>query len=174
MKFSTRTREIIKNRANGSCEVCGMTLRIYAQIHHRRPRGMGGTKQAATASAANGLYIHQKCHETIERNRATGLRKGWLVSQSDDPVQVPVQLWYGWHLLNDDGTVQKYRQGSGGGEASLPAGSDVVPNVEGSLNSDGVERAHEIVPDAVGPDHSEDGSLADAEFGSDEVGGHPI
>lgn len=162
MKFTTKTREIIKHRANGSCEVCGMTLRIYAQIHHRKPRGMGGTKRADSGSAANGLYIHQKCHETIERNRTTGYRKGWLVHQGDDPVQVPVQLWYGWHLLNEDGSVQKYRQGSDGGEASLPAGSQMVPNVEGSIDTDGVEGANEIVPDGVGADHSDNGSLADA------------
>lgn len=170
MKFSTRTREIIRNRANGYCEVCGMALRIYAQIHHRRPRGMGGTRQADSASPANGLYVHQKCHDTIERNRATGLRKGWLVRQGDDPAQIPVQLWTGWHLLKDDGSVEKYRRGDVGGEASSPVGSQMTKDAEGSVDTDGVERANEIVPDGIATDHSDDSPLADAKFGSDDVG----
>ena len=129
-----------------------MALRIYAQIHHRRPRGMGGTRQADSASPANGLYVHQKCHDTIERNRATGLRKGWLVHQNDDPVQIPVRLWYGWRLLSEDGGVH------------------VVTDVKGSVDTDGVERANEIVPDGIATDHSDDSPLADAKFGSDDVG----
>ena len=156
MKFSTKTREIIRNRANGSCEVCGMSLRIYGQIHHRRPRGMGGTRQADTASAANGLYVHQKCHDRIERNRATAVKKGWLVHQSDDPVQIPVRLWYGWRLLTDDGGVE------------------VVKDTEGSVDSDGVEGANEIIPSGVGADHSDDGALADAKFDSDEISRHSL
>ncbi len=156
MKFSTKNREIIKNRANGSCEVCGVTLRVYAQIHHRRPRGMGGTKQQVAGSPANGLYVHQKCHETIERNRSTGLRKGWLVRQGDDPVQVPVQLWYGWRLLRDDGSVE------------------VVDDAKRPSYLDRIEGAGETVPSGVGANESDDGPLADTKFGGDEVGGNPF
>jgi len=156
MKFSTKTRDAIRRRANGSCEVCGVSLRIYGQIHHRRPRGMGGSKQETTGSAANGLYVHQKCHDRIERNRANALDRGWLVSQYDEPDTVPVKLWYGWRLLTADGGVQ------------------MVNDAEGSLDLGDSEGAIEIVPDGVSADHSQHGSLTDAEFASNEISRQPF
>ena len=156
MKFSTRTRDIIRKRSNGRCELCGMPLNIYGQIHHRRPRGMGGTKRMDSASAANGLYVHQKCHEKIESNRAHALEMGWLMHQTDDPVQVPVRLWLGWRLLRDDGSIE------------------MVSNAESSADTNGIKGANEIVPDTVGADQSDNGSLANTEFNSDQISGDSL
>lgn len=104
MKFSQKTRDLIHHRAKGRCEICGLPV-IDGQIHHRRPRGMGGTKRKETGTASNGLYVHLKCHARVESNRSEGLAKGWIVSQQQDPCTVPVVRWDGLFLLADDGTV---------------------------------------------------------------------
>jgi len=147
VKFSTRVREQIKNRSKGQCEVCGMRLMIYeAQIHHRRPRGMGGSKSAATGSVSNGLHVHMKCHERIESNRINAMDNGYLMYQTQEPSEVPARLWYGWHLLNEDGTVTAIQRESGGGEASLPAGVQVVKDVETSVHSEKVQWVSDTIP----------------------------
>lgn len=103
MKFSDKTRDLIRKRAKDKCEVCG-SLALYHQVHHRRPRGMGGTKDAVAGCAANGVWVHPHCHAMIESNRADALEKGWLVSQSQDPRKVPFKKHDGWAVLHEDGT----------------------------------------------------------------------
>lgn len=66
---------------------------------------MGGSKDPVTGSAANGIWVHPHCHEKIERNRTQALEKGWLVSQYQDPEEVPFRRYTGWVLLRADGTL---------------------------------------------------------------------
>jgi 5-methylcytosine-specific restriction protein A len=103
MKFTEKTRDIIRERAKHRCEVCIMPITSGGQIHHRRPRGMGGTKNTVSRSAANGLYVHSSCHAWIEGNRSEALEKGFLVHQWDDPTKVPVRFGQEHRLLLDDG-----------------------------------------------------------------------
>jgi 5-methylcytosine-specific restriction protein A len=103
MKFSKETKEIIKNRANERCEICG-SYAIAQQIHHRRPRGMGGSKDPLCGSPANGVLVHPWCHASIEQNRTQAIEKGWLVSQGHDPSFVPFKKYFAWVLLKHDGT----------------------------------------------------------------------
>jgi 5-methylcytosine-specific restriction protein A len=111
MKFSQKTRDLIHHRAKGKCEKCGIPLLGgLAQIHHRRPRGMGGTKRKESGSAANGLYVHLKCHMDIESNRTAALDNGWLVQQFLEPADIPVKLWNGWFTLAADGSLNEVTQ----------------------------------------------------------------
>lgn len=71
---------------------------------------MGGTNRKETGKASNGLYVHLKCHSNIESNRNDAVRNGWLVSQSDEPAAIPVVLYYGTVILNDDGSVDEMRK----------------------------------------------------------------
>lgn len=105
--FTEKVRAIIVARARGRCEVCGARVGSGAQIHHRQPRGMGGTSQAGKGKASNGLWVHPMCHDRIEMYRERGLSRGWLVKQRDDPAVVPVKLWDGWFLLDDAGGITK-------------------------------------------------------------------
>jgi len=105
MRFTEKTRQVIRERAKNRCELCGTPVGMDAQIHHRKPRGMGGTKDDASRLACNGLFVHFRCHEKIERNREIALANGWLVRQSGDSQDQPVRLHYGWVLLNADGSV---------------------------------------------------------------------
>lgn len=103
MEFTEKTRRLIRERAKDRCELCGVSAQQGSQIHHRRPRGMGGTKNPESRSAANGLLVHFRCHQRIELNRADAIKNGWLVLQSGDLTQ-PVRLHHGWVVLLPDGT----------------------------------------------------------------------
>lgn len=104
MKFTEKTRALVEERAKGLCEVCGGRVDM-AQIHHRKPRGMGGTKNPASRSAANALFVHFRCHEWIERNRTEAYQMGYLVHQQEASDSKPVLLPNGWFVLMDDGTL---------------------------------------------------------------------
>lgn len=114
---SQATRELVIYRAGGCCEVCGLVLFIQLtqvqgpySIHHRQPRGMGGTRRESINSPANLLLLcgdatdPRGCHHAIESNRAEAYATGRLVRAADDPAQVPVLLEGGDHyLLTDTG-----------------------------------------------------------------------
>lgn len=103
--FSPETKELIAARSSGMCEVMqpGCT-QFGEQIHHRRPRGLGGSRRASTNTASNGLMVCVSCHAYIESRRDRSLRNGWLVPQSREPRQVAV-LWRVKHsrFLDDVG-----------------------------------------------------------------------
>ena len=101
--FSPKTRRLIYERACGLCESC---TRPGAEIHHRRPRGAGGSKDPLTNTAANGVLLCSGCHRWIESHRADALDEGWLVRQSQDPRTVPL-LYRGskWACLTLDGGI---------------------------------------------------------------------
>lgn len=96
--FDESARTTIRSRSRGRCEVCGLPLAV-AEIHHRQPRGMGGSRDRQTPLVSNGLIVHPACHRKIESHRETAIANGWLVPKGTDPAGVPVKLWLGWRLL---------------------------------------------------------------------------
>jgi len=73
-------------------------------LHHRRPRGMGGTTRADANSPANLLSLCAGCHGYVESERYESYTQGWLVHMHHDPAAVPVlHDMDGWVLLDDDG-----------------------------------------------------------------------
>ncbi len=103
MKFTNEVQNLIKNRSKEKCEICG-SIALYYQIHHRRPRGMGGSKDKVVGTAANGIWVHPHCHVQIESQRDDAREKGWLVPQSLNPAEVPFKKYNGWVMLHEDGT----------------------------------------------------------------------
>jgi 5-methylcytosine-specific restriction enzyme A len=104
--FTTEVRDLIRDRAAGNCERCGDLNNVRdhgAQVHHRRPRGMGGTKRDSTNGPSNGLHLCGMCHRVVENNREISLNLGQLVRQQQDPKTVPVLYRGQWVLLDDDG-----------------------------------------------------------------------
>lgn len=107
-QISRPVRDLVKARSGGVCEVCGVAAAVH--MHHRRPRGMGGSRAPSTNTASNLLHLCLACHTAIEsasRTRATSY--GWLVPAAvDDPGMVPALLAspYGqqYTYLHADGT----------------------------------------------------------------------
>jgi 5-methylcytosine-specific restriction protein A len=104
MRFSPKVVEKIRLRADGFCEFCGGEETEAMQAHHRRPRGMGGSKDEATGMPSNGLWMHYECHRTVEQNREHAIATGFIVQQHRDPKTIPV-LTPGTMgvILDDDG-----------------------------------------------------------------------
>lgn len=100
-EFTDKTRSLIRLRAAGRCEVCGLTGAY--QIHHRQPRGMGGSGAEPIRSCANGLFVHDHCHRKIEANRTKSYLLGHLVHRWSSPEDTHVRLWDGWWYLTADG-----------------------------------------------------------------------
>lgn len=107
--FTPQVRAVVNER-DGCCVGCGR--RDGLTIQHRRARGMGGSKDLATRSAANGLVLCGSgvhgCHGWAEANPASAAFLGWRVPQHSNPATTPV--WrehspYGphWALLDDEG-----------------------------------------------------------------------
>ena len=98
------TRQVVQARARMRCERCGRDLRWEpGQIHHRRPRKMGGTSRADANSPANLLLLCRSCHEWVESNREDAYEQGLLVREPLDPSMVPAVLIGGTLLLTADG-----------------------------------------------------------------------
>jgi len=104
--FSPAIRALVLARAQGCCEVCGCDM-AGLQVHHRRPRGMGGSLRPDTNRTSNALVVCTSCHAAIESHREYARQRGYLVRQfGRPPLETPVLLHGAeWCLLDDDGGV---------------------------------------------------------------------
>lgn len=95
------TVALVWERDNGSCLRCGRGLRFEGRgvewsLHHRAPRGMGGTRQPWINKPGNLVTLCGSgvtgCHGWVEANRGQATEQGWLVSRLSVkiPVLVPV------------------------------------------------------------------------------------
>ncbi len=86
-----RVRRLVAERSQGLCEICGR--RPAQQLHHRRPRKMGGSRRESTNTPANLLAIDALCHADIESSRLHAESFGWLIPDAvADPARMPVLL----------------------------------------------------------------------------------
>ena len=92
------TVELLFERSHERCERCGSR---GEQIHHRRPRGMGGTRREDTNSLAAIVHLCANCHSYIESNREWAHEHGWLVRQWADPAYQPVRIQGSWIRLSE-------------------------------------------------------------------------
>lgn len=92
--FSEEVKAVILARSYSSCEVMVDRVCVFtaSTIHHRRPRGMGGSKKVDTNDADNGLAVCRVCHAIVESRREWALENGFVVRQGDIPGKVP--LWW--------------------------------------------------------------------------------
>lgn len=103
MRVSTKTRELVVRRDHHACVCCGGRVRS-GQVHHRTPRGMGGTKLAAANLPGNLILGCAHCHLTRwESDRDWAYRLGYLVHRGTDPLTVPVYWFHSWVLLDNTG-----------------------------------------------------------------------
>lgn len=100
------TRDVLDalyERAGYSCEACGQGVGdrrgVDHSVHHRVPRGMGGTRWAGANALTNLLLLCGSattgCHGSVESHRAAAVAAGWLVLSRSDPATVPVLIEHG-------------------------------------------------------------------------------
>lgn len=116
--FSPIVRRQIFDRSGGNCERCGVLTVGNYNIHHRRPRGAGGSRREDTNQAANGLFLCAGCHLWIEvENRTAAKQLGLLISQHRPgitPSEVPVLRRGVWCLLDNSGDYYQIPEPAGG------------------------------------------------------------
>lgn len=111
------TRELVQARNGGWCLRCQVIP--GAQVHHRKPRGMGGSKDPNINAATNLVWICASCHDDIESHRTDSYRSGWLVARNGNPAE---------QYLIDVNRVMLMLLPDGGMEANpLPANYDEIP-----------------------------------------------
>lgn len=105
-RVAPTTKTVVQARARMRCELCGRNLSYeVGHIHHRLPRGMGGSRAPERHEPQNLLFLCVTCHQSVESRRAEALAAGWLVLSCSDPAQVPVLVEHGsrWAYLTSDG-----------------------------------------------------------------------
>jgi hypothetical protein len=106
---SKDTVELVLFRAGFMCEVCSTGLSgirgVDYHIHHRRPRGIGGSSWPGINRASNLLAVDAFCHRDIESRRSHALETGRLVPSTADPAFVAVLIQDHWKYLREDGTT---------------------------------------------------------------------
>lgn len=121
------SRQVVLERALWRCEagiVCDeveLFGRPYS-VHHRRPRGMGGTRRDETNAPANLLALcgtgTTGCHGWIESNRSSALDAGFLLTQTAEPTSEPVlRRGVAVYLTNDGGIVPVVETNEGQGKS---------------------------------------------------------
>lgn len=93
-------RQGVYDRSRGRCEGCGQRGRPL-DLHHRKQRSLGGKEDPANAIACCRL-CHTNAHD---RNSYSD---GWLLRSYEDPEFVPVRMFDGWLLLDDEYGHQPY------------------------------------------------------------------
>lgn len=106
--------EAILERANWSCEACGVELGDRRgedwSVQHRRPRGMGGTRWKGINLPSNLMILcgsattPGSCHEFAESQRTAAVAAGWLVLSRQDPAFVKCLVLKRWVLLTNSAT----------------------------------------------------------------------
>lgn len=113
-EFSPAVVASIVTRDRECCARCGKPVRGSRgrdwSVHHRRPRGAGGTSLRWVGQAANGVVLCGSgttgCHGAIERERRRAFDDGFLISRIGVAVAVTTVLrhaLHGWVLLDDEG-----------------------------------------------------------------------
>jgi hypothetical protein len=96
------SRQLVRRRSAGACEVCGLTQ--ATEYQHRKNRSQGGLW-----TPSNALDVCHSCHHTkIHGNPARAYQMGWSVRQAYQPHQMPAFVWVdpwgpSWVWLDDTG-----------------------------------------------------------------------
>lgn len=98
---SADTALTVATRDAWSCVCCGRNIAGLERgrdwsVHHRIPRGMGGTRDERINAPANLLTVcgngTEGCHGAIESLREAARDRGLILWRSQDPAAVPVEV----------------------------------------------------------------------------------
>lgn len=101
---SIEVAQLVVARDNWSCVNCGRSIAGLERgrewsIHHRIPRGMGGSRDLRLSLPANLIVLCGSgvtdCHGVVERYRTWARDRGLLLWRSQEPDQVAVAVHAG-------------------------------------------------------------------------------
>lgn len=127
LKVTPRVRQIVLERDLFSCARCGLYIGPFTpySLHHRRPRGAGGSRRPETNLPANLLVLcghatsPDGCHQYVERHREEAREAGYILTQQQTPAEVPVFTHRGWLLLDDEGAFTYCSRPEGSGNPGV-------------------------------------------------------
>lgn len=86
------------------CAKCGISNNL--QVHHRRPRGKGGTLLRWVNQPANLITLCLTCHADVESHREQAKDMGYIIPQGIAQArEVKLWTWRGWVLLGNNGEL---------------------------------------------------------------------
>lgn len=108
---------IVFTRDEGCCGSCGGAITgtrgVDWSIHHRAPRGSGGTKRAWVNQPANLILLCGSgttgCHGNTESHRDRSIAEGFLLRANGRAIATDIPIRHEIHglvLLNDSGFVE--------------------------------------------------------------------
>lgn len=102
-----------RRRDDNTCVRCGVVVGTGGNVHHRRNRGMGGSRKANVLPNLVTLCGSptEGCHGSVTLRpwEIDAERYGWVLPTNGtaDPATVPVMVaWLGWAYPLADGTWQ--------------------------------------------------------------------
>jgi hypothetical protein len=106
----TRSRDAVRLRAGGICEVCGIETNRHGRqtdldfptMHHRWPRREGGLDHVS-----NLLFLCRNCHANVVHADEYVARLLGRMASEYAYRHMPVLTHVGWVLLLDDGSYGK-------------------------------------------------------------------
>ncbi|WP_323986242.1 HNH endonuclease [Microbacterium plantarum] len=124
--MSNAVVDLIVARDQGACARCGtpvshLTRGIAWSVHHRRARGMGGSRDAWINEPANGVVLCGSgttgCHGDIEKHRDVAYDTGWLIRRGIQTAEsIPlVHAIHGYVYLDNMGGYERLTTTEGGG-----------------------------------------------------------
>ncbi|AHH20767.1 hypothetical protein NONO_c59910 [Nocardia nova SH22a] len=98
---------MVRARASGRCERCAGPVPPDTDVHHRIPRGMGGSRNDSRINLPSNLVVLcSDCHRWIESYRTEAYVDGWLVHRTAEPNATPIEsALHGLVLLDDSGGI---------------------------------------------------------------------
>jgi hypothetical protein len=102
-------RQIVQGRAFGRCERC-LTATLCGDLHHRRPKGLGGSKAADRHDVGNLVYVCRSCHAWCHGNPTDAAETGFIVPRSSGThfTAVPITNLVGQtRFLDNEGQYLK-------------------------------------------------------------------
>jgi 5-methylcytosine-specific restriction protein A len=96
-----KTVELVRERADNLCEICGLSE--GQQLHHRKPRRAGGTRDPAINYPSNLIFACALCHALVESKRERAIEEGHVVPSFGDPASIPVLYRGTMRLLDNEG-----------------------------------------------------------------------
>lgn len=104
------SKKLVNERDGGLCVKCGSEA---TDIHHRMPRGLGGSSDPdRNYGLANLVSLCREDHDWVHSHPVESYDNGLLVRSWDNPVDCPILLANDTIViyLTADGNVTKFQQ----------------------------------------------------------------